>query len=452
MGRVIMRLRGRLESRGVGAAVTVAAEAMGERTAAPKARRQALAGAGLVSLATLAAGVLIYAFQVLAARTLGAEAFGQIAVMWAALFLGVIVLFRPLEQTMSRETANRLARGEEAVTVVKAVSRLGLVLLAALAVAFGLGWSFLTDRLFLGNDAVTALLLVGIAFYGGAYLLRGVLAGVRWFPGYAICLVADSIVRLVVAIPLIAYASTNLAATAIAIAGLGGLVVPLLAGRKLLRTSVAGSNESSFRLASALGFAMPAGIIAGADQILVNGGPLLVMLGGAEGASKSAAVVFAATMLVRVPVYLFNGFAASLLPNLTRLNAIDGAAFRRAVQQTAVMLLGAGAVIVAGTAVAGPWGMQVLYGDDFVAGRLELVLLAAGVALYLAAATFSQALLALRAAGRAAVGWVAAAALFVAVYALVPGEPLFRIAVAFLVAMTAGLGALAFALLRIRHS
>src|SRR4051812_11431696 len=96
--------------------VTVSAEAV---VAAPaiKARKQALAGAGLVSVATLAAGLLIYAFHVLAARRLGPDAYGQVAVLWAALFLVVIVLFRPLEQTTSRETADRRARGEEAGTV-----------------------------------------------------------------------------------------------------------------------------------------------------------------------------------------------------------------------------------------------------------------------------------------------------------------------------------------------
>lgn len=429
--------------------VAVAAEAV---VSAPglKARRQALAGAGLVSAATLGAGVLIYGFHVLAARALGAEAYGQIAVLWAALFLTVIVLFRPLEQTTSRETANRLARGEEAATVVRAVSRLAAGLLLALGLGLALGWSFVTDRLFLGNDGMTAMLLVGIVFYGGAYVARGLLAGTRWFPGYGLGLVADSVVRLVVAAPLVVFASQDLAAAAIAAAGLGGLVVPIVVGRRRLRRALEGSDHSSFRLGSALGFAMPAGIVAGADQVLVNGGPLLVMLGGGSGASKAAGVVFAATMLVRVPVYLFQGLAASLLPNLTRLHAVDGAIrFRRAVRQTVGLLLVGGVAIVAGAAAAGPEGMRILYGDDFTAGRLELVLLGAGVACYLGAAAFSQALLALGAAGRAAIAWSSSAVLFVGVYAVVPGEPLFRIGLAFLCATAAGLAAAAAALLRV---
>ncbi|HEX7255097.1 MAG TPA: hypothetical protein VF236_04145 [Gaiellaceae bacterium] len=430
--------------------MAVSAEAAVVRAPVLKARKQALAGAGLVSAATLGAGLLIYGFHVLAARKLGPEAYGQIAVLWAALFLTVIVLFRPLEQTTSRETANRLARGEEAGTVVRAVGRLAAGLLLALGLGLALAWTFVTDRLFLGNDGMTAMLLAGIVFYGGAYVTRGLLAGTRWFPGYGLGLIADSVVRLLVAAPLVLIASQNLAAAAIAAAGLGGLAVPLLVGRRRLRAALAGSQDSSFRLGSALGFAMPAGVVAAADQVLVNGGPLLVMLGGGAGASKAAGLVFAATMLVRVPVYLFQGFAASLLPNLTRLQAVDGSIrFRRAVRQTVLLLLAGGVVIVAGAAVAGPEGMRILYGDDFTAGRVELVLLAAGVAFYLGAATFSQALLALGAAGRTAIGWSASAVLFVALYAVVPGEPLFRIAVAFLCATAAGLVATSVTLLRL---
>lgn len=433
--------------------VAVSAEAAVVRAPALRARRQALAGAGLVSVATLCAGFLIYGFHVLAARRLGPDAYGQIAVLWAALFLTVIVLFRPLEQTTSRETANRLARGEEAGTVVRAVSRLAAGLLLAIGLGIALGWTLITDRLFLGNEVMTAMLLAGIVLYGGAYVMRGLLAGTRWFPGYGLGLVADSVVRLLVAAPLVIVASQNLAAAAIAIAGLGGLAVPLAVGHRRLRRAVAGSDESSFRLGSALRFAMPAGVVAGADQVLVNGGPILVMLGGGAGASKAAGVVFAATMLVRVPVYLFQGLAASLLPNLTRLQAVDGdLRFRRAVHQTVGLLLAGGVVIVAGAAFAGPEGMRILYGDDFTAGRLELVLLAAGVALYLGAATFSQALLALGAAGRTAIGWSAAAVLFVGLYALVPGGPLFRIAVAFLGATAATLLVTGATLLRLRSS
>ncbi len=182
-------------------------------------------------------------------------------------------------------------------------------------------------------------------------------------------------------------------------------------------------------------FAAPASVIAASDQLLVNGGSLLVMVEGGPHASRTAGIVFAATMLVRVPVYVFQGLAASLLPNLTHLNVVaDARRFRRAVAQATGTLLLVGAAIVAAAALFGPQSMGLLYGSGFDAGRSELVLLGAGVGFYLAASTLSQALLALDAGGRAAICWTIAAVLFVGLYWAVPGEALMRIAVAFAVA------------------
>jgi len=53
-----------------------------------------------------------YAFFVLAARTLGPEATDR-SEFSGRMFIGVIVLFRPLEQTLTRAIAERIARGRE---------------------------------------------------------------------------------------------------------------------------------------------------------------------------------------------------------------------------------------------------------------------------------------------------------------------------------------------------
>jgi O-antigen/teichoic acid export membrane protein len=193
--------------------------------------------------------------------------------------------------------------------------------------------------------------------------------------------------------------------------------------------------------------------VAAADQILVNGGPLLVMLGGGAGASKAAGVVFAATMLVRVPTYVFQGLAAGLLPNLTHMNVVaDPRRFRRAVAHATGLLLLVGVGIVAVTALAGPETMELLYGSGFEAGRAELVLLAAGVGFYLAASTLSQALLALDEGKQAAACWSAAAILFVVLYLVVPGAPLWRISLAFALASLVNLVTLGAVTLRRRRS
>jgi len=424
--------------------VSSQAAAIQQAPAAARGRRSALSGAWLLTGVMIASGVLTYAFQVLAAQTLGPHAYGQIAVLWGAVFIVAIVLFRPLEQTTSRSVADRLARGEEVRTVLRSVGLIAVVVLLALAVAAIACWSLVTDRLFLGSDLMTAMLVAGVVAYALQYLVRGMLGGVRWFGGYGLGLMADGVTRLVVAAPLVVVASQSLAALAIVAAGLAGAAIPLVAGRRHLQQLGAGRGGSAFHLGSALGFAAPAAIVAGADQLLVNGAPLLVVIGGGAGASAAAGIVFAATMLVRAPVYVFQGLAAALLPNLTDLHARDErAAVGKAVVRVSALLLAGGGLIAAFSWLVGPATMTLVFGSGFEADRADLALLGAAVGFYLAAGTVSQALLALAAVWRAALAWLTAAAAFVGLYALLSGDALHRISVSFAVAMLLGLVLLA---------
>jgi O-antigen/teichoic acid export membrane protein len=396
---------------------------------------RAATGAWLLSAGMLASGVLTYAFHVLAARSLGPAAYGQIAVLWAAMFIASIMLFRPLEQTTSRALADRRARGEEVATVLRSIASVSVVALLLIVLGTALAWTPIANALFDGDNALTALLLAGIGAYGASYLVRGVLGGVRWFGGYGLCLLADAIVRLVVAAPLIVVASELTAGVAVVAAGIGGALAPLVLARGRLRGTGRGGAAPAFHTGSALAFAAPAVAIAAADQLLVNGAPLLVTLGSGTAAGSTAGVVFAATMLVRAPVYVFQGVAAALLPNLTDLNArASRAEFRRAVARTSAFMLASGAVIVVGATLLGPAAMRLLYGEGFDATRLELALLGAGVAFYLAASTCSQALLALGCVRRAAAAWILSALLFVGAYAVAPGDALERISIAFALA------------------
>jgi O-antigen/teichoic acid export membrane protein len=399
--------------------------------AARPSRRTAFAGAWVVSASMLASGLLIYAFHVGAARALGAAAYGQIATLWAAMFLAVIVVFRPLEQATSRGIADRLARGDDARPVVRSVAALSCAALGLIVLLMALTWEAIGDRLFLGDSAMTAFLLIGIVSYGIAYVARGVVAGVRWFSGYGVGLIVDSVARLLIAVPLLFVASLEVAAAAVTVAGLIGGVAPLLAGRERLRPIGASDGGDGFRVGRTIRFAMPASAIAAVDQLLVNCSPLLVMLEG--GSAETAGLVFAATMLVRVPVYVFQGLASAILPNLTHLHVAEASArrFRRAIAETAAFFLAAGVLIVGFAAVAGPESLRIVYGPDFEAGRTAILMLGAGVAFYLCATTFSQALLALEASARAASAWIAAAVLFVALYFGLDGSALDRVSLAF---------------------
>jgi O-antigen/teichoic acid export membrane protein len=410
-------------------------------------------GAAMLSGATIASGIFAYAYHVLAARLLGPEAYGLVAVLWAALFLLVVVLFRPLEQTTSRALADRLARGQEVRSVLRAMLRIYLVVAAVVTIAGIAGWSTIADRLFLGDGFYVGALLAALAAYGVAYVLRGVCAGLGWFGGYALLLVTDGAARIAVVVPVAFVASRDLAAAAMVAAAVASVVIPVLVGRRVLAPLARDGEGKPFHVGAAVAFAWPAALIAVADQVVVNGGPLLVMLGGGDDVGKVAGLVFAATMLVRIPVFIFQGLATSLLPNLTRLHAAsERARFRRAVLRAAAGLAGCAAMIVLTAVVIGPEALQLVYGPEYVAGRLELALLGVGVGCYLATSTFSQALLALDRGRIAAAGWIASAAIFLGAYFLAPGEPLMRVAIAFALGTAAAVPLLGFALARRRGS
>lgn len=209
--------------------------------------RNVLPGAWFLSAAMLASGLLTYAFHVLAARTLGPETYGRIAVLWAALFLTAVVLCRPLEQTTSRALADRLARGEEIATVVRAMAVLCAGTLAAVAVAAVVGRGTIGSRLFEGDEGLAAALLAGIAIYAVAYVLRGVLAGTGWFRGYGIALVGDTAARL-------ALGRANVAAVSWAVAAALFLALyAALPGEELWRISVAFASAAAAGLTLLLG-------------------------------------------------------------------------------------------------------------------------------------------------------------------------------------------------------
>lgn len=377
-------------------------------------------------------GVLTYAFLVLAARTLSREVYGRIGVLWAAMFITAIVLFRPLEQTVSRSIADRRARGEGVRSVVRSVCLLAIATTAGLCVVTAAAWGPLKDRLFGGNGTLMALLVTGIVCYGLSYLVRGLVGGALWFTGYGINLVADGVGRLALGVPLLFIASQTIAGVAVVGAGLAGALAPLAFGWRRLRPLLDHAEGEPFATRRAVRFAAPASTIAASDQLLVNGAPLLVMVSGGPGAAKAAGLVFAATMLVRAPVYVFQGVAAALLPNLTNLNAHDGfARLQREITRTARFLLAAAAAVVLVCTAGGPLGMRILYGHEYTAPRTVFAALGVGVALYLVAATLSQALLAIDAGRWAAAAWVLAALALVAAYAALPGTELDRVAVSF---------------------
>ena len=89
-------------------------------------------GAALLSALIGVTGLLTYAFHSIAAHALGADDYGLIAVLWAAVFLVASVIYRPVEQLLSRTIAERRARERPIGDALRVAATIQL----GLAVAF----------------------------------------------------------------------------------------------------------------------------------------------------------------------------------------------------------------------------------------------------------------------------------------------------------------------------
>ena len=221
-------------------AAPVAPAAGGRRTV------RAFDGAMLLSAATALSGLLIYVFHVFAARALGPDSYGRIAVLWAALFVIVVVLFRPIEQTTARALADRRSRDERGTPVVRAATILAAAIAAGLTALLAVGYDVVASALFEGDTLLAWTLLAGVVIYAAMYLVRGITSGIRWFGGYGLLLLADAVARIVLAIPLLVVASESVAATAMVGAGLVGLALTLAFGRRRLGDMTHGSEGAPF--------------------------------------------------------------------------------------------------------------------------------------------------------------------------------------------------------------
>src|SRR3954469_3972336 len=82
---------------------------MERQVATAEARRFGRA-AGLLSVGIGSAGLLTYVYFSLASHILDKVDYGEVVVLWSAVFVTISVLFRPVEQLLSRTIAERQAR------------------------------------------------------------------------------------------------------------------------------------------------------------------------------------------------------------------------------------------------------------------------------------------------------------------------------------------------------
>lgn len=397
-------------------------------------------------------GIITYLYFAVASHTLSRVDYGEITVVWSAVFITVSTLYRPVDQLLSRNISEHRTRGEEigGTLRVAAIIQLGLGLaFAILALALR---EPLQDDLLSGNETLYWVYFSAVAGYAASYFARGFLAGERRFGLFSVLILSESIFRtafaVVVAIGILDGQSV-VALGIVAAPCLSLVVVPFAFARRAQRgtePATAADPEAGegaapeFSLAHGTGFAAAVLLVMFSEQTFLNAGPLLIR---ATDGAAAAGFIFNVLMVARAPLQLFQAVSTSILPHLTGLHHSEEGGSDEAFHHSVRVVLLAIAAFTGLVAVAvlafGPQLMHLAFGEKFDYDRLGLLIVTAGMGLYLSAVTINQACLAQGQVRRASLRWIGCAAFFVA-WCLVPliGDEFRRVEIGF----TATAGAL----------
>jgi O-antigen/teichoic acid export membrane protein len=400
-------------------------------------------------------GLITYAYFLIASHVLSKPDYGQITVLWSAVFITISTLYRPVEQLLSRHISERLQKREPIGQEMRVASTLQLGLALSFAVVALVLRGPIQDGLLEGNESLYWVFFGAVLFYAASYFARGFLAGQRQFGPFTALILSESVFRTSFAVLVAIGLMSGQSAVAIGIVAapsLSLLVVPLAF---LYRAKKEGRAEGSpempgreaedispdpedFSLKKGGGFAAAVLVIMFSEQAFLNAGPLVAR--ALQGAS-AAGFIFNVLMIARAPLQLFQAVSTSILPHLTSLHtSTDPDSEREFHRSVRGVLLGivafasfTGLVVL----IAGPKLMQIAFSDKFTYDRAGLLLVTLGMGLYLGSVTLNQACLAQGQVRRAAARWLGCAAFFIG-WNFVPlvGDEFRRVEIGF--ALTAG--------------
>jgi O-antigen/teichoic acid export membrane protein len=399
---------------------------------------------------------LTFAYFSIASHVLGEESAKLLDVLWSVMFVIISVIYRPIEQLLSRTIAERRAHGSAEHTLRVPMLIQASFALIFLAVALALHGE-LVDHVFQHQQALYDVLVVGTLAYAASYFARGWLAGHQRFGLFGGLVLMESTSRVAFAIAVALGIASGQTAVALGIAAapfVSLVVVPAAFARTRRDRTLAGwaggspitideadaalagpgtegvqetaaHDELSLRRGG--GFAVWVSSIMLSEQTLLNAAVLTVDATAHSGVL--AGIVFNVLLIARAPLQLFQAIQTSLLPHLTGLEATAGhEAFARAIRVTILAIAGFAAAVALGLLIVGPFALEhVFFGQTFHYNRFGLALIGVGMGLHLTSGALNQAALARDRARAAAACWMCAAVVFVVWMLSAPvGEQLLR--------------------------
>ena len=411
-------------------------------------------GARILSIGIAATGILTFAYFSIASHVLGEEAAKRVDVLWSVMFVIISVIYRPIEQLLSRTIAERRALGHAEHSV-----KVPIAIQAGFALAFLIAALALKEELvahvFDGYGALYDVLVLGTLAYAASYFARGWLAGHQYFALFGGLVLLESFSRLCFALAAalgITHGQSAVALGIVAAPFVSLIVVPAAFARRSaehqgapeiedLDAALAGpgtegveeavaADELSLRRGSRFAFAVSGVMLS--EQTLLNAAVLTV---DATSLDKAlAGIVFNVLLIARAPLQLFQAIQTSLLPHLTGLEATAGhEAFAKAIRVTILAIAVFAGAVALGLLAVGPFVMDHLFGQHYDYNRFGLALIGLGMGMHLTSGALNQAALARDEAQHAALCWIGVAIVFVAwMFTPIVSEELLRTEIGYL--------------------
>ena len=377
-----------------------------------------------------ASGLLLFLFNMLAARMLGPSGFGILSVVYSLITTITPLLAGGINIGVIRFISVFEAKGER--EKIQGTMKDGLVLwasfsLLALAVILILK-DFIIAKYLDQNSFLFLVLILSTLFYSLLILVRSILSGLRELKLNAVTMIVQYsfMVLFLWGFVILLNLGVNGAAASLFSAALVSLIVTILICSTVKSRFIGSKSKGNLRMF--FNFAGPVTLSNFLMYLLLRCGPLLIKtLGGLE-ANKLAglfASVFALVGVVRMAV---SALGTALFPNLSRADALENIELqKRYIKKSILVVSGLCLLMIIGFWCFGPAIIKIVYGKEFAMRRLDILLIAAMGSLFFLAALLNNILLAKNHVRDVLICWSVAGLVLISSVWLIRISPLLRV-------------------------
>ena len=354
-------------------------------------------------------GLIMIAFNGIAARVLGPSGFGLFSVLYSWILIISALLGGGINVGTVKFISQFEAKGDK--ESIYATMKNGAILVGILFFLFLVCSPYLEillrNRHLDGNALLFIVLVITILLRLPLIFVRSILCGLREFKFNALTNVGEYLSMLsflwlfclLFKWQLKGAAYSLISAEIIALA-MGFIVLFSLRTRFIKFKKIK-------ELGTFIRFAIPAGMINFLTIFLLRSGPLLIKACGEGEANQLVAVFAAGLTLVNAARLLFSALFTSLFPHLSRAEVLkDKEKLREYVQKSILFVAIVSVFMIIGFWLFGPFVLRVIFGKAFVPRRMDLVLIATMSGLFFLAQPFHSALLAKGLTIKVLVSWI----------------------------------------------